>query len=363
MFKLKNILIAPLDWGLGHATRIIPLITNLLEKNCTVFIAAEGATKVLLQKEFPNLKFLPLQGYRIQYSHRSAWFAAKMVLQIPHIVIAIYREHQWLKEVARQYSIDVIISDNRFGLWHKSVKSVYITHQLLIKTGSKLGEVILQQCHYWFIKRYTVCWVPDFEDVNNFAGQLSHPTILPPKVRYVGGVSRMEKKYAGEPVFDLLVLLSGPEPQRSIFEKGLLFQLEGFSGNVLFVRGLPAEEEGTASPISRQNITIKNHLGAPELSLAMEQAAMILCRSGYTTIMDLLKLQKKAILVPTPGQTEQEYLGKYLMERKLFYTTVQQNFSLNNTLMAVANFNFTSEEYNMEQYKEVIADFLACEDN
>ena len=349
-----RILIAPLEWGLGHATRCIPIISELLIQNCEVFIAAEGATFYLLKHEFPELNFLSLMGYRMKYSRKKYFLPWKILSQFPKIVFTIYKEHQWLKNIVIQNKIDAVISDNRFGMYYSKIPSVYITHQLLIKTGNAFTEKIAQRIHYYFIKKYTECWVPDFE-VNGLAGELSHPKKLPGKIKYIGALSRFKlntvvKKY------DLLISISGPEPQRTIFEKQILKDLKSYPGKVLFIRGLPGENEDLKyeNPL----VEISNHLSAEKLNEAILQSDMIISRCGYTTIMDLVKLQKKAILIPTPGQSEQEYLAKYLMEKKIFYTTNQKEFALQHSLQQAKLFPVSIPEYNMEQYKNVIAQFV-----
>lgn len=360
MLKSYKILIAPLDWGLGHATRSIPLITALLAEGCEVLIAADGHIRVLLHEEFPELTILPLKGYRIRYAKQKKWLLFKIAFQIPGLLFSIFREYHWLKKAVKDHSIDAIISDNRFGMYHKHIPSVYITHQLLIKTGNKLSENILMKLHYWFIKKYKQCWVPDyFEGSKNIAGELSHPVFPPDNIKYIGGLSRFKKTDNIEEKFDLLILLSGPEPQRTIFEKELFFQLKQYCGNVLFVRGLPGGNETLATQTNKNcTIQIRNHLVAQELCHAIKQAKMIISRSGYTTIMDLIKLQKKGILVPTPGQTEQEYLAQYLMQQQLFYSVQQQDFLLNEVLEKTASFPYLHSTFNMEQYKNVIQQFV-----
>lgn len=359
MAKPYKILIAPLDWGLGHATRSIPLIMSLLEEGCTIYIAADGQIRSLLQVEFPNATFLMLKGYKIQYATQKKWMPLKIILQIPGILFSIYKEYQWLKNIVKKHSIDGVISDNRFGMYHTVIPSIYITHQLLIKTGNKFSESIARKFHYWFIKKYTQCWVPDFEGKENIAGQLSHPKDLPANIKYIGCLSRFERHEAAEIQYDLLILLSGPEPQRAIFEKLLLLQLQQFSGKVLLVRGQPGINETFLNPKGiSNNIQIKNHLAAKELNLAIEQAKIVICRSGYTTIMDMIKLQKKAILVPTPGQTEQEYLGLHLMQQKLFYSVHQNEFLLNEVLETVNEFPSLFIDYDMEQHKKIIHQFV-----
>ncbi|MCW3092186.1 MAG: glycosyl transferase family 28 [Ferruginibacter sp.] len=360
--KKRSILVVPLDWGLGHATRCIPLIKELLLNDCDVIIAAEKTTKSLLQLEFQHLTFIPLKGYHIHYSKKGNGLALTLLSQIPQILLAIYREHQWLKKVVKKYTINAILADNRFGLYHSSLPSVYITHQLLIKTGSRLSEQIAQKIHYWFIRKYSQCWVPDFEGTQNIAGELSHPSKLPPRTHYIGCLSRFEKIEGVQKKYDLLIMISGPEPQRTIFEKLLLIQLEHFQGKALLVRGLPLGDKKSNLPAwtnaESSQVVIKNHLSATELNLVVQQADLVICRSGYTTIMDLAKLGQKAILVPTPGQTEQEYLATHLMKEQLFYAAAQEGFSLTAAIKNAAGFPLALTTPGMEQFKRTVYDFV-----
>ena len=223
-----RILVCPLEWGLGHATRCIPIINVLIELGAEVLIAGEGATGALLKKEFPHLHFLPLMGYRMRYSRNRYFLPIQVLWQTPKIMFTIFRETRWLKRMIRLHKIDAVISDNRFGLYSNQVPAVYITHQLLIKTGSSFTEKILQKIHYHYINKYDACWVPDFKD-GGLAGELSHPAKLPSNIKYIGGLSRFtmhepEKKY------DLFVTISGPEPQRTIFEDLILVQVKSFNG-------------------------------------------------------------------------------------------------------------------------------------
>ena len=344
-----KILLAPLDWGIGHATRIIPLIKYLIHNECDIVIAADGNIRSLLQLEFPKATFITLKGYNIKYSKQKKWLALKIAIQIPAIIFSIFYEHRWLKKVVKKYSFDAIISDNRFGLYNFTVPCIYITHQLLVKTGNEFSEKILQKIHYWFINKYTECWVPDYAGEKNLGGQLSHPSAnIPANIHYIGRLSRFQKNIIVAIKYELLILLSGPEPQRSIFEKILLQQLQLFDGKVLFVRGLPASEEQLPF---LQNITIKNHLTAQELNEAIEQSKIVISRAGYTTVMDLVKLQKKGILIPTPGQTEQEYLADYLAQNKLFVTAAQDTFNLKEAIKRAAGFNFCIVDFNMDEHK------------
>ena len=319
-------MVAPLDWGLGHATRCVPVIRSLLAGGFEVILAAEKSGALLLQKEFPALTILPLRGYNIRYSKNKHLFFFKMILQVPKILSIIRSERIWLKTVIKKHEIDIVISDNRFGLSNKKAHCIFITHQLFIKTGNRVTEKIAQQINYRYINNFNGCWVPDEAGENNLAGELSHPQKMPLiPVRYIGAISRF-KKGITEINTDLLVLLSGPEPQRTFFENTLLAQIKRDNKKTVVVRGIP----GTAGklPGETENLTVIDHLPAEDLNKLILSAKTIVAGSGYSTVMDLAVLQQKAILVPTPGQAEQEYLGQYLSGKKYCVVHAREGFDL-----------------------------------
>ena len=321
----KKLLVAPLDWGLGHATRCVPVIRDLLNSNCEVWLAGEGAQEKLLREEFPSLPFLPLKGYTIKYG--KSGLTVKILLQVPSILRSIKEENKWLKEQVSKYGFDAVISDNRYGLYHEKIFSVFITHQLCIKSSfGKWSEKILQQWNYKFINRFNECWVPDEERENNLAGELSHPAKLPSiPVRYIGPLSRFAKKNIDEIKNHLLIILSGPEPQRTILENKVIDQIVNYPATATIVRGLPGEKNIIPSTNS---IHFYNHLSSEELNREAMKAEFIISRSGYSTIMDIAALQKKSILIPTPGQTEQEYLARHLMKKQFAFCVNQNDLSL-----------------------------------
>jgi UDP-N-acetylglucosamine transferase subunit ALG13 len=333
-----NILIAPLDWGLGHATRCIPLIRRLILRNCSVFLACEGRIKVLLQNEFPQLNFVDLRGYDISYA-KNAWSLPFVITgQIPKILSAIQYENKRLKEIVEEHRIDGVISDNRYGFYHDSVPSVFMTHQLLIKTGmGKLVDEQLQQINYKYINHFSECWIPDHEDEPNLAGALAHPEKKPDiPVNFLGPLSRFRLKENSE-AKHLLIMLSGPEPQRTIFEELLIAQLPNYKDPVVLVRGLPGENNLPELP---SNISVFNHLSSEELNRKMAEASIVIARCGYSTVMDLAVMTKKSILVPTPGQAEQEYLASHLMKSNFAFCIDQHKFKLKNALELAENFDF-----------------------
>jgi len=334
-----RILVAPLDWGLGHATRCIPLVRELLAQGADPWLAGEGAQEELLKTEFPGLPFLSLPGYRVRYAKTKRGLLWKMLRQGPKMRKAIQYEHEWLKKTIAEYTFDAVISDNRYGLYHSTIPSIFITHQLVIQTPlGKWTEKELQKRNYRYINKFTECWVPDMEGENNLAAALSHPAKKPAiPVRYIGPLSRFEKKEITADKNNLLIILSGPEPQRSILEENILTAISNYDGRATIVRGLP----GNASLVPSTNmIRIYNHLPSVALNEAMLEAGYIISRSGYSTVMDIAALQKKSILIPTPGQTEQEYLGQYLMKKGMAVCISQEDFSLPVALELAAGFSY-----------------------
>ena len=346
-FTGQKLLVAPLDWGLGHATRCIPLIKGLLAQECTVWLAGEGAQEILLRKEFPSLPFLYLPGYRVRYARTGRGLLWRMLMQGPGIRQTIEYENNWLKKKAEEHGFDAIISDNRYGLHHKKIYCVFITHQLTIKTGmGRWTEKMLQRITYRYINRFSECWVPDEKGENNLAGELSHPQKLPAiPVKYIGAISRFEKNSAPIIKDHILVILSGPEPQRSILEDKIVDNIAHYNGTAVVVRGLPAD----ASIIPSTNtIHFYNHLPAAEMQKEIEKAEWVIGRTGYSTVMDITTMQKKSILIPTPGQPEQEYLAKYLMKKGIAYCVKQDEFSLMSALQkAERQWSMVNGEWSM----------------
>ncbi len=353
----KTVLVAPLDWGLGHATRCIPIVKDLLLQGFEVLIAADGKIYDLLYLEFPQLTFLPLQGYKIGYSYKKNSFFYKMLLQIPKIYKSIKHENRWLNKVIKEHKIDIILSDNRFGLYSKNATCIFITHQLNIKTGNRFSEKIAQKINYAYINKYKECWVIDDATENNLAGSLSHPKKMPAiPVHYISALSRFNY-FKAEKTNDLLMVLSGPEPQRTIFEKILIAQVKDLKIKMILIRGLPNEPEQLIN--ENKNLVILNHCNAHALNKIILASEITISRSGYTSVMDYAILQTKVIYVPTPGQTEQEYLAAYLSEKNYGVTVLQEGFNINTAFDAIANINLVPyPSFNELALKEAIRSLL-----
>jgi len=311
----KTILFCPLDWGLGHAARSVYYIHKLLEKGHRVIIAADKTPLSFLRKEFPDLDWVRFPSYyTIRYS---SIFPMPILVSFYFlkIITGSAREHYFLKKLIKSHKPDIVISDNRFGLWNKKHFTVYITHQVFIQMPqwAKFLEKPVYKMHRWIIRKYDRCWIPDNPGPDNLSGELSGKFPLPSNVSFTGIASRFllpenRSSQISNP-YDIVVILSGPEPQRTILENKLLSILQDSDKKIFFLRGKPGE---TGITPNKYNIKMSNHLPSGDISVLLSQAGTIICRSGYTMIMDLAALNRKALLIPTPGQTEQEYLASYM---------------------------------------------------
>ncbi len=337
----KKVLVASLNWGLGHATRVIPIIDRLIKNNFSVIIAGDGMALDFLKKEYPKIECLRLPDVNIIYSKKHVFF--KIFFQIPKIIYNTIIEHFLIKSIIKDHQIDVIISDNRFGLWNKNTINILIIHQLRLALPYKLSflrsvyPILLKK----IVKNFNRCWIPDFPGDFNFSGDLSHAVNKIPNKHFIGVISRFERYLSetrSDKKYDLLFILSGPEPQRTIFEKIILNQIQNKLLTIALVRGIPNKEKIDTSA------EIYGVLTAKRLFHLIQQSKQIICRAGYSSIMDMYTAQAQAILVPTPGQTEQEYLAEYLKQKKFFYSVSQQNFNLESAMKE-------SEYYAIPEYK------------
>lgn len=323
MNESKHILIAPLNWGLGHATRCIPIIDAFLEQGVKVTIASDGAALDLLRAEYPQLPYLELPSYNITYKTGNMFL--NIAPQIPKILSAIRLERQYLNSIISTYKFDTIISDNRYGLYNNRVHCVLMTHQLNILIPNKLVQSWIANLNRKYISRFSECWVPDFAQEPSLAGDLSHGKDWK-NVVYIGPLSRMKYEEL-ESIYDVIAVLSGPEPQRSIFEQKIIQQaLLLPQKKFLIVSGKTGKQEQIQLA---PHIIQQNYMTTTELNKAMLQSRFVIARSGYSTIMDLVQLRcKNVLLVPTPGQTEQEYLAKRYHENKQFQYQEQKNLNI-----------------------------------
>jgi len=307
----------------------------------------------LLQKEFPLLKSYALPSYNIKYSKSGKNLKFKLLLSIPSVIAAVKKEHKIVAQIIKKEGIVGSISDNRFGVYNSNIPAVYITHQLTVLSGKTTG--ITSKTHQKIIKNFNECWVPDFENELNFSGDLGRLETTDFNLKYLGILSRF-KPVKCTNKYNLLIVLSGPEPQRTLLENKLFLELKNYQGKVLFVRGtlennLKLETSNLTIGQSR-NIKIRNYLLKDALEKALNESEIVIARSGYSSIMDLAVLGKKAFFIPTPGQFEQEYLAKTLKDKLIAPFSNQQDFSLEklNEIVNYTGFKKTKSKFNLSNF-------------
>jgi uncharacterized protein (TIGR00661 family) len=334
-----KILVCPLDWGLGHATRSIPLIRALLQNGHEVRIGAAGGGKLLLQSEFPDLEVFDFEGYRVRYSRSPAFFLPVMLAQLPRVLGGMITEARRLRRILAERPCDLVISDGRYGVYAKGIPCVFITHQVFIRVpgrfpGAGAVERLLLALNLRLLRRFDRVWVPDFPGRRNLSGDLSHKTGGPGNLEFIQPLSRFSSD-GEEPVHvGFLAMVSGPEPQRGLFEEALRSQLESLDGTRVLIRGLPEGSGERAAfrgldDIRIGELTVFDHLSGRDLARLLRGADLIVARSGYTTVMELAGMRAHAVvLVPTPGQSEQEYLAEHLEASGAAIKMDQSDFDL-----------------------------------
>lgn len=343
----KRVLVAPLNWGLGHATRCIPVIHALHDLGCEVVLASDGRALDLLRLEFPSLTAVSLPSYGITYPdkmHLLQW-----LVQVPRLKRIIRKESEATADLVKDHCIDCIISDNRYGVFHPEIPSAFITHQLNLPLPL-LSEVVSRQVQK-LVQRFDECWIPDVEGDQALSGALSAPE-LTIKKKYLGLLSRFGRKKV--PVAnDLLAIISGPEPDRTRFEELVLTQLNSIPGPHVLVQGKPEAHQTKDT----MGTTIYSAKWGTELNELINQSAVVVCRAGYSSIMDLVCLGKRAILVPTPHQPEQQYLARHLADHPQFEIQAESDFDL---AAGLENLQGVDLEPRLleEQLHSVIAPFL-----
>ena len=307
-----KVLVSPLDWGLGHATRCIPVIKAYLAHGAEVELATCGSSAILYQTEFPDLVQHEIPSYGIRYPKHGSEMPLWLFRNLPRLSQVVEAEHQRIEQIVKERNIQVVLSDNRFGSYSTHAKSIYMTHQMRIAFPFPLAFLESFGIHWHLrqMKNFSEIWIPDFPEAPGMAGTLSHVPHLPRPVKYVGLLSRFESPSVTETKdIDVLAILSGPEPMRTILEHQVLDTLSQISGNHAVILGIPG---ASLKEAKRGNISLYSHLETADFARMVARAQTVLARPGYSTVMDMARLGANCIFVPTPGQTEQLYLGTSL---------------------------------------------------
>ena len=327
MLKNKRILFAIMGWGLGHATRCIPLIQALLKDN-QVVLASNGISSKLLRQEFPKLTCIDYPDYAVKYPRYKILLIPWILIQLPGIIMKLIQEYQLTQRVVEKENIDIIVSDSRYGIYQKEVPTFFMMHQLRFQLSGifKYLEFLGEWFNLFMFKRYEQIIIPDVRSSPNLTGKLTHYGNIShhSKLHYLGVFCSVSKLNIDEDI-DYLFSVSGPEIQRTLFEDIILEQIQNIPGKKVVVLGKPDDNK---SYNNFENTEIYNHVNREKLNEFLNRAKFVICRSGYTSVMELVALRKPALMIPTPGQTEQEYLARHYQMTGLFFTAKQEGLNL-----------------------------------
>lgn len=341
MVEKPKVFICPQHWGLGHVTRTIPVIHYFIGRDYPVVLGSSGLGSELLKKEFPELKIYELPDYGIRYPFKNMYM--NMGLQLPQMHWAIIKEYLSVRNICKKEKIGLIVSDARLGAAQRKIPSVIITHHLHFPLGYRFFEWVSDVWMRFFYLRFNQIWVPDLAGNNNLSGSLSHE--FKSSKHYFIGIPSRFKKLESHSGFEYAIILSGPEPQRSQLELILLNQMKDlWPAKIILVRGTNEKWQwGEKFKHYGEYLTIRNLVSGAELNKIMSGSGMIICRSGYTSLLDLSVIGKKALLIPTPNQPEQEYLAEELKRKKIFYSVSQDDLRLKDDILTASSYKGIQE--------------------
>jgi uncharacterized protein (TIGR00661 family) len=335
-------------WGLGHMTRSLPIMRRLIEDGNELFLYTSDRPLIALKEEFGDkCKYIESVEYPNPYT-KNGTFGLRITLMMPAIINAIIKEHKEIRELSKELDIDVLISDSEYGVFDKEKPSFFLFHQLRYVPPDflKILRNQTERFNYFFRNSFTKFIVPDFLHDDGLTGNLSHNLsyLSPDTIKYIGILSDYETLNIKEDI-DYLISLSGREPNRTILEKRIIEQIHDLNGNIVLVRGMPEGADNLKIP----GVEVINYAGKGLRDEIMNRSKFIIARSGYSTIMDMVELGKKGLLIPTPGQTEQEYLSEFLMEKRYFYSVTEADLSLNKDIALAKNFKGYKPSWKTEE--------------
>jgi uncharacterized protein (TIGR00661 family) len=343
---------------LGHATRSLPIIRKLLREGEDLTIVSHGNSLEFLKEELrgEEIKYFDIKDYPIPVSETKGEFIAKSFIYWPRFMRRMNRGIKFVTRLSERERFDVILSDGRYDIYSRRIPSYLITHQVRILNPFKLKilEFGSEIFNLFFLKRFRKFLIPDYEN-DDLSGRLSHDLKLIKKnhLSYIGVLSDFKKREIGKDI-DYLFSLTGPEPQRGILERILMEQVKELDGRKIFTLGRPdlirVEKEG--------NIKIHGIVNKEKREELMNRAKLIISRSGYSTIMDLAVIKTKALLIPTPGQIEQEYLADFHNRKGNFYSVKQENLHLLANIKEALKTRGIRRECNVDKTVDRVMDII-----
>lgn len=301
----KTILISPLDWGFGHTTRCVSLIQTLIESNNKVIFVGNTRQVSFIKTEFPNIDTEFLEGYNIELSSKRNTYV-QILKQVFKIVRVVKKERLFVRNYTKEHVVDLILSDNRYGFRDSNIESIFIGHQLNLQLPN--FKTLINKYLIKLINQFNKVWIVDEKEIN-LAGELSNSINLKIPFQYIGLLSRF-KKHLLPIKYDFLIIVSGPHPENSIFLNEVEEVFKEIQLRIAIVSTVK-------SNVNLEHVDYFYNASTNKLNDLVNETETIISKSGYTTLMELSSLDKKAILIPTKGQFEQEYLAGHV-KNKLF---------------------------------------------
>lgn len=352
-----KIIYALCSWGLGHATRSLPVIRRLIKEGHEITIISHDRALTLLKNELKESAiFVDIPDYPLLVSENKQQFIAKSMVYWPLFIQRMESGLQQLTKLLKTTPCDRIISDGRYDMYSKSIPSFFISHQMRIMNPMRfeMFERGSETFNLFFFKRFKEILIPDYE-TDDLSGDLSHNLhkIDEKKLHYVGVLSDFNKKRLKKDI-DYFISLSGPEPQRSILEEKILSQINDLSGNIVITLGKTEKKE----QITNENIKTYSYLTKEERETLLNKTKLVISRSGYSTILDLSVIGTKALMIPTPGQVEQEYLAQYHKNKNSCHSINQDDIHLKKDIIIAEKTNGFSAKKSVENAVENVLQII-----
>lgn len=346
------------SWGLGHATRSLPVIRKLVTEGNELTIISTGRALSLLKEEIgKDAGYIDFPDYVPPQTANPDLFFALLLLNIPKFFRSMYRERKMVANLISKRKYDMIISDNRYGIYDRKKPSFFFTHQLKIMNPYRMKRLESGTEFYtlYFLKRFYAVMVPDYRE-DSLSGELSHGLrfIDEKKIEYVGALSDFKKKEGKEDI-DYLASISGPEPHRTLLENKIAEQVGELRGTVVVSLGRAGERKKV---MEKDGIVYYSYLDSEDRTRLLNSSKLVISRSGYSTLVDLAVLGKKALFIPTPGQPEQEYLGEYHNEKRTFYSVPQDRFVLKRDVKLAEKYEGVRRECDVSKSVERVMDVI-----
>jgi len=341
------------SWGLGHATRSLPVIRKLISEDYHVTVISNGRSLEVLKKELgPDLQYVDIPDYPMLLSENTRQFLAKSMVYWPVFIKRIEDGLAQLQKILQKKHYDCIISDARYDMYSKKIPSFFISHQMRIMNPLQIQmfERAMERFNQFFFKRFIDVIVPDYKE-DNLSGDLSHHLrrIDEDSIHYVGVLSDFSKRPLKKDI-DYLISISGPEPQRSMLEEKLASQAHELEGNVVMTLG----KAENYSIVKKKHLTTYSFVTKELREELLNRAKLVVSRSGYSTIMDVAVVGTKALFIPTPGQIEQEYLSQYHNSLGTFYSVSQDVIHLKTDVLKAAERTGITRECDVKKTVENI---------